>query len=179
MSEQEKKESIALEIYLSSATLENDFTPISYGKIRNEMISQGYETSTSAIGRWAKKNNWAVALENKINTAYAVNTQSLQEVSALAQTQAVKQTAVDVARNSELISSSYEVLELYVKQVKDDFEKKGRLNQDDVKIVKDIATLTSTREDKMLDRIANTPDKKIDSDQILEELSFVDIEIDE
>lgn len=158
----------ALEIYLDSATLENDFSPATFEQIENLLKLENLKGSKSTIQRWSKEFNFEAALKAKMNQIVLVS--SGQELQTQAQEESIKKDTVDVIRNQRLISDSYEIMELFVKQVKKTYDETKKISQDNVKIVKDIATLTTNREDKMLDRIAEFGDKdnKLSSDEILE-----------
>jgi predicted secreted protein len=101
----------AQEIYLSTAVLENNFTPNSEVKIAEALKLEGYEASSSSVGRWKKKFEWEKLLHVKVaasvtqdeNTKKIIHNSSLEGV--------VKNTEVDIKRNNILIAASYQALE--------------------------------------------------------------------
>lgn len=166
----------ALEIYLDTACLENDFTPATFKEIENILSLDDLKGSKSTIQRWSKDFDFESQLRAKMNQI--IISSSGQELQTQAQTEVLKKDVVDVTRNEALTSDCYNILESFVDQVKKDFTKNERISQDNVKIVKDIAVLTTNRTDKMLDRIAEfgNDENKLKSDDILEDLKAEVIE---
>ena len=70
-------------------------------------------------------------------------------------------------------------MELFAKQTADNFDNTGVIKRDDIKIIKDIATFTGGREDKLLDRIANAGADKITSAEMLEQHKTIEMDIEE
>ena len=58
----------AQEIYLTSAVLENNFTPNSEVKIAMALKLEGFEASSTSVGRWKKKFEWEKLLHVKAQT---------------------------------------------------------------------------------------------------------------
>ena len=168
-------EARALEIFLESATFENDFRPKSYAQISAQLKDEEFTGTKSSIGRWAQKYKWDDALE--IKRKEAVIASGGDNVTSRALAIIDQKTEVTVKRNSELISDTYEVMEAFVARVKEDIAR-GVFKRDDIKMAKDIAVLVTGREDKMLDRLAGMDGEKIDSDAALKELMAIDVEID-
>jgi len=92
---------------------------------------------------------------------------------------AVEKDLVTVERNGKLIAKSYNILEKYTEHILENIEKTNKFIRDDIKLVKEIAILTTGREDKMLDRLALLGSDKITSEQLLKEFNDVIIEVED
>jgi len=86
---------------------------------------------------------------------------------------------VDLERNNRLTADCYELMELFTKQVAQTYDQHGIIKRDDIKIVKDIAVFTGGREDKFLDRLANSGDDVMSSDELKAEFDAIDVEIED
>lgn len=167
----------ALKIYTHSANLHNDYKPKSFEQIAQQLKDEGFTASSSSVGRWAKKYNFKDHLDIQIDKVYAVDTikkEKLQTVSRDVQTK-----LVDLDRNNHLTADCYELMELFTKQVAQTYDEHGIIKRDDIKIVKDIAVFTGGREDKFLDRLANSGDDVISSDELKAEFDEIDVEIED
>ncbi len=166
----------ALEIYLESATFENDFRPISYSKIADRLKEEEFSGTKSSVGRWAIKHKWEELLHRKRQEAVIASGSDDLQNKALKIID--EKTEVTVKRNGELISDTYDVMEAFLQRVKDDVSR-GVIRRDDIKLAKDIAVLVTGREDKMLDRLAGVGADTISSEDALKELGSIDVEIED
>ncbi len=167
----------ALEIYLESATFENDFRPLSYSRISEKLKVEEYSGSKSAVGRWSKKFKWDDRLTLKRQEAVlALSGEESTKSKALAALDRV--TEVTVQRNSNLIGDTYDVMEAFITRVKENIAH-GIYNRDDIKMAKDIAVLVTGREDKMLDRLADSGGDKISSKDVLAQFETIEVEIED
>lgn len=167
----------ALEIYLDNATYENDYKPASCLKIAEQLKNENLEGSKSSVNRWINEFDFEAHLELKIQASFTQDKSIARTTDNMRK--AVEKDLVSVERNGKLIAATYEILEKYTEHVLENIEKTNRFVRDDIKLVKEIAVLTTGREDKMLDRLANIGNDKITSEQLLKEFNDVIIEIEE
>lgn len=167
----------AQELYLSTAVLENSFTPNSELKIAKALNIEGYEASSSSVGRWKKKFNWETLLHVKISTAVTENTQAKNIITNSSLDTVVKNTEVDIVRNNVLIAASYQALEYEMKHILKVVEEGKRpLSEIEFERLYKISRLSTDRYDRMLDRLANMPPEAISSQEVAERLKAVKID---
>lgn len=65
---------------------------------------EGYEASSSSVGRWKKKFNWENLLHVKISAAMSEDTKTKNIITNSSLESVVKNTEVDIKRNGVLIS---------------------------------------------------------------------------
>lgn len=167
----------ALEIYLESAIFENDYKPISCVKIEEKLKEEGFSGGKSSINRWIKDFDFKSHLELKIQSSFTKDKSILKTTETLRKS--VEKDLVTVERNGKLISDTYEILEEFTSHVLHEIKHKKRFTREDIKLVKEIAVLTTGREDKMLDRLALIGNEKISSKDLIEEFNNVIIEVEE
>ena len=170
----------AMEIFLDSAVLENNFTPHSEARIAKALEAEGYEGSSSSVGRWKSKFNWVELLNAKITASLGEDNAVKEMVKHSSLELAVKKTEVDVQRNSTLIAASYQALEHDVRIILEGLEKhpERRLSEEDFKRVFSVARLSTERHDKMLDRLANMPVQSLSTQEVIERLNSVTLELE-
>ncbi len=166
----------ALEIFLESATFENDYKPMALEKIATQIKSEGLTASSSSIGRWKKLFYFDKRLEMKIHTVMLQD--ESKDIKSKAITKATKETIDRFKVNGELIDDLYVIGQCFTDKVKSDIAN-NRFNREDIKLAKDFLVLTTGREDKMLDRLANTSEDKLTSEQMRESFEMIDVEIEE
>jgi hypothetical protein len=167
----------ALEIYLESATYENDYKPLSCVKLSEKLKAEGFDgCGKTAINDWVNKFEFKKHLELKMQVSFTKDKSIAKTTDTLRQS--VEKDLVSVERNGILIGKSYTILEKYTDQVLENIETHNRFNREDIKMVKDIAVLTTGREDKMLDRLANASQDKVTSDQLMDAFNDVEIEVE-
>lgn len=176
----QKPEDVALQIWLSSANLENDFKPISFIKLSAELWDKHrLSVSKSTLARWSKKYSWGDHLQIMQQACIIKNPIQKKDFERESLKSNVTQTLVDLERNNVLTAACYEVLEQYALEILKDFRAGKKINKDDIKIIKDIASFTAGREDKMLDRVALlNASSGISADKVLQELRAVDVEFE-
>lgn len=167
----------ALEIYTSSADIHNGYTPLSLEKIAQQLRDEGFQASSSAIGRWKTKYQFDSHLQAQIQLIIIDDEEKLIERKALSTS--VEKKLVDIKRNNELTADCYELMELFTEQVVTHYDEKQYIMRDDIKIIKDIAVFTGGREDKLLDRLADSGGDKISSEQMKEQFEMIDVEIED
>lgn len=167
----------ALQIYCKSANLFNDYKPKTMEEIASQLKEEGYQASSSSVHRWSKKFQFQEHLNIQVQTALITDEDKKAEHKAI--TREVKAKLVDVERNNILTADCYELMELFAKQVAENYDKHGVIKRDDIKIIKDIATFTGGREDKMLDRLANSDGETLSSEEIRKSFETIDVEIEE
>lgn len=167
----------ALQIYCDSANIHNDYKAKTFEEIATQLKREGYKASSSSVQRWSKKFQFEEHLQIQIQSSLITDKDKKAEHNAI--TRDVTKKLVDIQRNNELTADCYELMELFTKQVADTYDRTGNIKRDDIKIVKDIAVFTGGREDKLLDRLANTQDEKLSSADMLEQFDTIDVEIEE
>lgn len=167
----------AQEIYLSTAVLENNFTPNSEVKIAEALKLEGYEASSSSVGRWKKKFEWEKLLHVKVAASVTQDETTKKIIHNSSLEGVVKNTEVDIKRNNILIAASYQALEyeanLILKVVE---EGKRPLSDTEFDKLYKIARLSTDRHDRMLDRLASMPPEAISSVEVYERLKNIPIE---
>ena len=167
----------AQEIYLTSAVLENNFTPNSEVKIAMALKLEGFEASSTSVGRWKKKFEWEKLLHVKIGAAITEDSKTKAIVSNSSLEATVKNTEVDIKRNNVLIAASYQALEYEANQLLKVVEEGKRpLSEIEFDKLYKIAKLSTDRHDRMLDRLANMPPEAISSQEVYERLKAIPIE---
>ena len=167
----------AQEIYLTSAVLENNFTPNSEVKIAMALKYEGFEASSTSVGRWKKKFEWEKLLHVKISAALSEDSKTKAIVANSSLEATVKNTEVDIKRNNVLIAASYQALEYEANQILKVVEEGKRpLSEVEFDKLYKIAKLSTDRHDRMLDRLANMPPEAISSQEVYERLKAIPIE---
>jgi hypothetical protein len=173
-----KAQARAMEIYLSSATYMNEFKPLSYKKISEQLRKEGFEGgSESAIGRWGSKYKWKRILKHQQQIMIVPDDEKSTEEKAVSK--AIKTKLVDLERNNVVTAQCYDLMEDFIYQVKDNKDRTGIIHRDDIKIVKDIAVFTAGREDRLLDRVAEHGGEKLTSNDLKEQFKQIDIDIED
>lgn len=167
----------AQEIYLTSAVLENNFTPNSEVKIAMALKLEGFEASSTSVGRWKKKFEWEKLLHVKISAAVTEDSKTKAIVANSSLEATVKNTEVDIKRNNVLIAASYQALEYEANKILKVVEEGIRpLSEVEFDKLYKIAKLSTDRYDRMLDRLANMPPEAISSQEVYERLKATPIE---
>lgn len=165
----------ALKLYCSSATLQNDYYPMTFEEIAKKLSEEGLQGSSSSVQRWSVKFDFKSHLEAQIQLAIIDG----GDAKSLALKKIDSKKAVDIVRNNELTSDGYEVLETYVSNVLDRMDKSQPIGLKEIQLVKDIVILTSGREDKLLDRLAGMSGEKLSSEDLKREFECIDMDIEE
>ncbi|MDD2267663.1 hypothetical protein [Sulfuricurvum sp.] len=152
MTPEQKK---AMDVWLESATLDNDFETISDRRLSEVLMSEhSIEASKSAIERWRKKFNWESFLDLKIASSIVTDEEKMDDIKKSVGIEVAKAMVVDVKRNGELNSIAYAIMEGELKAIYQKLQDSKRITADEAKYAKDVATLTSGREDRLMDRAA-------------------------
>lgn len=177
MSEMTPAQQRAQEIFLSSAVLENNFTPNSEEKIAEALKIEDFEASSSSVGRWKKKFGWNVLLKAKV-TASIVEDKTAKAIIANSSLESlVRKTEVDIKQNNILISASYQVLEYEMTRLlKVVADNKRGLTEDEFDRLYKIARLSTDRYDRMLDRLASMPRELTSPAEIMERMKTMRIQ---
>ena len=165
----------ALDIFLDSAVFENGYKPLSLAKIAEQLKNEGFDASSSSVGRWRILYHFDKRLELKISTIALKDEES--DIKAKAITNSTKETIDRFKVNGELIDDIYTLVQCFINKVKEDVAN-NRFNREDIKILKDLLLLTTGREDKMLDRLANAPAETVSSEDILAQINSIDVDIE-
>ena len=169
--------SIAYEIWINSATLENDFTPITERKLAELLSTKGISSSSSRINRWKQKYGWNKLLEHKINLALIENKELNRTIKHAALGAAVENTKVDLERNTKLLGVAYsiaeiELIELYHKR------QNGTLSKDEFKRFEALFKIVADRDDRMNDRLAHIATEAVSSVEVFERLNAITLDIE-
>ena len=175
--EMTKEQRRAFEIFCEGATPENDYKPTPFLKIESQLKDEGLSGSSSAIQRWSKTFQFKEMLDTQLQLLVINDEDKTIEERALGAT--VQKRLVDIRRNNELTADCYTIMELFTKQVREDYEKTKKISIHNIKVVKDIAVLTGGREDKLLDRLANQGGEKISSEDLKKEFNEIEIDIED
>lgn len=169
----------AFEIYLESATFESDYKPISEEQLASKLEALGLKGSSSSINRWKKDFNWAQALQNKVTLAMSEDKQTRNLLQRSSLETVVKNTKVDIERNEVLLAASYEFFETETAKIRARQNAGEMPTRDEIELMKFVATLASTRRDKMLDRMAIMPPDAVSAQQLLSRLNGVKVEFED
>ncbi len=167
----------ALEIYKNSATMYNDYKPCSIEAIAKQLKEEGYEASSSSVQRWKKKFDFDSYLDLELQSVMVKDNSII--IAQQATAGAAKKTVVDLEKNAALMGECHDLLQLFVKQTKEVYQKTKHIKNADAKLTLAIYTQCGTREDKFLDRVANSGGDKLNSDEILQEISAIDVDIED
>ena len=174
-----EKQQAALKLYLSSATIDNDFTPDSDAVIALKMSEAGIQSSKTSVERWRKQFDFKKHLELHVSAVLSDDEKIKSMVAKAGNDALIDKTVVDLKRNNALTSKSYEILEKYADGVLERYEKTNTITQKDAELAIKIASLTAGREDRMLDRKAMLGAAELISKKdALAGLECVDVEIE-
>lgn len=145
----------AMDVWLASASLDNNFETITDRALSDVLRDEhGIEVSKSTIERWRNKFNWMSFLDLKISSAVVNDDEKLDDIKKSVGIEAAKRTIVDVNRNGELNSLAYSIMFGELEEIKGKQVQGKRISNEEAKFVKDVAVLTSGREDRLMDRAA-------------------------
>jgi translation initiation factor 1 (eIF-1/SUI1) len=169
----------ALELWLSSASLVNNFEPLSGRELVRRLKAEGYEASSSACHRWRQKYEWDSMLSSAKLSAVSSESTLGVIVKDTPLEAVVKNTEVDVRRNGVLIASAYQALEIIMGRYLRRLGEGDELTKDEKGDVIKIAALSSDRHDRMMEMLANMPQQSLSSRELLAELQGIKNEFEE
>ncbi|WP_086253663.1 hypothetical protein [Campylobacter sp. P091] len=169
--------SIAYEIWINSATLENDFTPITERKLAELLTTKGISSSSSRINRWKQKYGWNKLLEHKVNLALIENKELNRTIKHTALGAAVENTKVDIERNTKLLGVAYSIAEIELTEL---YHKRqnGSLSKDEFKRFEALFKIVADRDDRMNDRLAHIATEAVSSVEVFERLNQISLDIE-
>lgn len=169
--------SIAYEIWINSATLENDFTPITERKLAELLTTKGINSSSSRINRWKQKYGWNKLLEHKVNLALIENKELNRTIKHAALNTAVENTKVDIERNTKLLGVAYSIAEIELTEL---YHKRqnGSLTKDEFKRFEALFKIVADRDDRMNDRLAHIATEAVSSVEVFERLNQISLDIE-
>lgn len=177
--DQKAAQEVARELYIGSATLENDFTPDTEEAIAKKMKFMGYSTGSSSINRWKRAGKWKEQVETIAAAAIATEPKITAIVKNSSLETAIENTKVDIKRNDNLIAGAYQIAERETLRLINEINEFGKLRtKEDIELFKFIFSATTARQDKMLDRIAQMPREAITSDEVLSRLANITLDIE-
>ncbi len=167
----------ALDVYLDSATFENGYKPYTYKQLSDKLQDFDIKVGKSTLQRWSSKFSFEKHLEKKVQTILVDEADKTPEQKALAKI--TRKDLVTVERNAELISKGYAILDNFLDNTLEAIENNKKVSKDDIKLAKDITLMTTGREDKMMDRLANAGGDTLSSEELKEEFEMIELEIEE
>lgn len=178
MTPEQKK---AMDVWLSTATLDNDFETITDRALSDVLkAEQSIEASKSSIERWRKKFNWGGFLDLKVASAVVTDEEKMDDIKSAVGVEAAKATLVDVKRNGELNALAYSIMFGELETIAQKQLDGKRVTSDEAKYAKDVAILTSGREDRLMDRAALMGGAKLlTAKDIQEALNNITLELDD
>ncbi len=172
----------AEELYLDSISYENDYKPVSFPRLKEMLENKGVKTSTSALGRWSKKFDWEEKVKKIVTAATLGDGEASDLIEKSSLDKSTKKILKDFEANEDLKNDAYHLLGIQMKHYMKKVEKNTPLSLDNTKVVIKILEVTSTREDKLLDRQAMLMATKLaNSTDVLASLQgeVIEVEIDE
>jgi len=175
----DKNQKIALDLWLGTATLFNDFKPCTDRELCIELSHLDIEVTKSTIDRWRKKFNFEGHLQNKISASMVTDSDTRDLIAKSASDAVIEKTIVDIERNGKLSGMAYAILEAKAEMILLKYETTSVVSDNDAKIAVQIAQLTTGREDRMLDRAAMLDTAKlISKDDILAGFGSLSIDVE-
>lgn len=176
----DKNQTLALQLWLESANLWNDFKPMSDRELCEVLEREGIVVGKSTIDRWRKKFDFEAHLQTKISVSMVEDQGTRDLISKSASDAVVQKTIVDLDRNETLAGMAYSILEAKAEVILKKYEDTKSISDNDAKIALSIAQLTTGRTDRMLDRAAMLDAAKLVSkDDLLDQFNNIDVEIEE
>jgi len=172
----------AEEIYLDSISYETDYKPVSFARLAELLLHERIQTSSSALGRWSKKFDWDEKAKKIVTAAMLDGGEASDIMKRSSLEKNTKKILKDFEANEQLKNDAYSVLAEQMKHYVAEMNKFHSLSLDNTKIVLKILEVTSTREDKLLDRQALLMASKLtQSTDVLAALQneIIDVEMDE
>jgi len=172
----------AEEFYLDSVCYETDYKPVSLSRLVEMLGNSGIKTSTSALGRWAKKFDWEGKVKSIVTTSTLDGGDACDLIAKSSLDKNTKKILKDFEANEVLKNSAYSILQEQMKYYAKEMQIKKHISLESTKTVIKILEVTSTREDKLLDRqTLLLAAKLVKSTDVLATLAgeIIEIEIDE
>lgn len=141
----------ALGLYLE---VDSDYNPPSYELIAQLLLASGFSGSSSTVQRWAKKFDFEHHLNRHINALVLADKNNYESLENEAGAENLKRTLMTLEENAELLHGSHQILLSLVAQIQEKVKNKIPLSKDDSKIMLQLYSVTSAREDRLHDRQA-------------------------
>lgn len=149
ITEMSDAQKVALELYLK---VDDDYKPSSYAKLSSEMLACGFQASSSTLQRWAKECDFEYYLNQHINALILADDKRSKDLDTAAGQENFKRTLLSLEDNAELTSGSYKGLKLLLQQILEDANSGKKISKEDAKLLIQIYSISSARDDKLLDR---------------------------
>ena len=173
MSEAQQK---ALEFYLD---VDDEYRAPSFSEIEKRLKDAGLKGSSSSIQRWSKECDFEAYLEQKVNALIAADEEKGKELAKAAGDENFKRTLLSLEENAELTSGSYNGLKLVLQQILESAGSGRKISKDDAKLLVQIYSISSARDDKILDRqAAMAAVDKMSKSDLLKQFAAVDVDIE-
>ena len=164
---------VALELYLK---VDEDYKPPSFTQLSKDLFECAFNASSSTLQRWAKSCDFEEYLKQHINALILADDKNNADLDTAAGEENFKRTLLSLADNNELVNASFSGLKKYMKQVLE----KESMSKDEAKLFVQIYSISSGRDDKLLDRktFLDATDKLTKAD-LMKELAGTSIDVEE
>lgn len=172
----------AQQIYLDSVCYESDYKSVSFSKLADLLLREKIKISASSLERWSQKFDWKEKVKTIVTAATVGDGKASEIIKKSSLEKNTRKILKDFEANEMLKNDAYSVLGDQMKHYMQQMKKTTFLSLDSTRIVLKILEVTSTREDKLLDRQAMlTAAKMVNSADVLAALSdeVIEVEIDE
>lgn len=169
-------------LYLESVSYETDYKPVSLPKLADKLLHKGVKTSTSTLSRWSEKFDWAEKVKAIITSSTINEGEAADIIAKSSLEKSTTKILKDFEANEALKNDAYKILGKQMVHYSEKMERLHSLSLENTKVVIKILEVTSTREDKLLDRQAMLAATKLaNSSDVLKALQseIIEVEIDE
>lgn len=167
----------ALEIYLD---VDVDYNPPTFKELSKRVIEAGFSGSDSTVQRWSKICDFESHLNRHINALTLASKEDYENLEKEAGAENLKKTLTTLEENAELLHGSYEILKMLVSQITKKAQSGRPITKDDAKLMIQLYNITSSRDDKLLDRQANlSAIDKITKSELLKQFAGTDIDLEQ
>ncbi|MDR0666306.1 MAG: hypothetical protein LBF71_02730 [Campylobacteraceae bacterium] len=178
MKEMSAAQKRALELWLESAELQNNFTPMTERKLAERLQAEGYQMSDSQINRVKQKFGWKALLEAKVTASVSDSAEVVTVFENAGLESVIKNTKIDAQRVEILQASTHEAMEILMGRILKKLREGKELNKEETKTIIAIAQYSAVVKDKILERINNLGTHTISSDEIKKQLESVELEFE-
>jgi hypothetical protein len=179
MREMTQAQKRALELWLESADLQNNFNPMTERKLAERLQAEGYQISDSQINRIKQKFGWKNLLEAKVTASVSDDSQVVAVFENAALESVIQNTKIDAKRVEVLQASTHEAMEILMGKILKKLREGKELNKEETKTIIAIAQYSAVVKDKILERINNMGAQTLTSMEIKESLKKVELEFEE
>jgi hypothetical protein len=168
----------ALELWLQSADLQNNFTPMTERKLCERLQAEGYQISDSQINRVKQKFGWKALLEAKITASVSESKEVVAVFESAGLESVIKNTKIDAKRVETLQASTHEAMEILMGRILKKLHEGKELGKEETKTIIAIAQYSAVVKDKILERINNLGTATLSSEEIKKTLTDIELEFE-